>query len=407
MKGSLTYKFSDILSHLRILSIVGLGFSGVYVVGKFSLFIVVSALYMSVSLLEHKKIFFPSKYELLLTISLFVSFAYNFGHVKVVSFIFTLVYLFGMIAIWRRLTLEELVKAIKIIFFGFFIVTFLATILTPVLGLGGEDFLSRMLGVIFEPKAGKTRYFALSTEPSYAGIITSVAFLALSLYGNLSKKMQLVSWGMFLFMLGRFSSGYGMIVGAMVILYVTIVPNLKQIQKNWYKYLLVIPVGLIFILSSESVTERFIRIFDVFTKGSLIEQVVMLNEVDSSSFYRIAPLAIYLLEVKSYGMSTMFGHGAAASSYYFTEILQPYDDKDALFPAAFLPGFLYDYGIISFVLTVLAFLKFKIKSVFTWKLISVFLFLVIIFNSNFNTNLFWFVLTVINIPKFSAGNTLN
>lgn len=404
LKNSLKYKVSDVLSVLRILVIVGLGFSGVYVIGKFSLFIVVCALYMGLGVIEYKKVIIPTKFELLLTISLFLSFFLNFGHSKQISFVFTLVYLFGMISVWRRLTMDELIKGIKIVFFGFFIVTVLATILTPILGLGGEDLLSRILGVIFEPKVGRLRYFALSTEPSYAGIITSVSFLGLNLYGKLNKRMTLITWGMFLFMLARFSSGFGMIVGGMVILYVTIIPNLKQIQKNWYKYLLIIPVGFLFILSSEAVTERIGVILEVFTKGSLIEQVVMLNEVDSSTFYRIAPVAIYLLELKSYGISAIIGHGAAASSYYFTEILQPYDDKDALFPAAFLPGFMYDYGVVSFGLTILAFLKFKIKSSISWKLLSVFLFLVISLNSNFNTNLFWFVLTVINIPKFSAGN---
>ncbi|MDO1502197.1 hypothetical protein Q2T40_18850 [Winogradskyella maritima] len=141
-----------------------------------------------------------------------------------------------------------------------------------------------------------------------------------------------------------------------------------------------------------------VLVFIVSDTSNFVEE---LRYLDSSVHARVAPTFVYLTETDWLSYKTYFGHGASASEAYFSKVIYPEKwNTHMVFRPPFVPGFLYDYGFFGATL-VLIFLYDCIKGK---GLFFKGVFIILIINANFNTQLFWFVVTLLSISKITQAN---
>ncbi|GAA4941866.1 hypothetical protein GCM10023314_13610 [Algibacter agarivorans] len=260
-------------------------------------------------------------------------------------------------------------------------------------GLEGYFQSSGQLGILFDIRTHIFRYHSLSSEPSYAAIIVFVCFAVLN---DLVKiKKSLIWYGIIvLYMLLSFKSSMGfLILGVWFISQITF-------SKKYFIILgVIIFTGiLLFFFTSiggKSIDRLREIVFLLFSfKGSFMEN---LNLIDSSAHARIGPMIYYLQNMDFLYYKTYFGYGAGMSTPYFSTYIYPEAwNTDMIINTGFIPAFLYDFGIIGVSLVFrFIWLLVKFRNAF-FKII----FIIILLNSNFNTQLFWFTITIIALSSY-------
>ena len=186
-------------------------------------------------------------------------------------------------------------------------------------------------------------------------------------------------------MLLSFQSGYGIIL-----LFILVI--MKTSMRN---SIIIIIVGLLLIVGTllvkQTALNRVLNIISNLEPGRIED----LATIDHSASFRVLPTYHYIRNIDIRDLHFYFGYGAGQSSEFLIPFL--FNVKVDHYEGGFLPQFIYDYGIIFG----LAFALFLMRESIT-KLVSfeTFVFVLMITNANFNTQLFWVVITIFSYNKF-------
>ncbi|MBW1293901.1 hypothetical protein GBO31_00170 [Aquimarina litoralis] len=291
---------------------------------------------------------------------------------------------------------RQVVNILKAIFYSYFIVLIISQILVffDLVALKteiqGYYLLHGPLGIIYDESKSLYRYSSLSSEPSYACIIVIVIYYLLN---NLitKRKEKLILMSILFFMVFSFKSTIGIIL--ILVLAISFLKlNYRQLFYILITSILLILIISIFEIGTNSIL-RFKKLLSLLFSfdGNFLQN---LNSIDSSAYFRVAPFFYYIEKIDFLDLHFYLGYGANASQSYFSRLLFP-NHPEMIFSPQFLPGFLYDYGFFGALLVVYAiFKKVARRSVF-----EILLILLTLLNSNFNTQLFWFVVTCLFINK--------
>ncbi|OBQ54936.1 hypothetical protein JJL45_03345 [Tamlana sp. s12] len=407
----LVFKIENIVKIALGITIMFLGFSSLnaFTTGSISVSIFLICglcLVGAISVLKFKTPPFAKDFATLLGLYILLSSILNVNAVKltsvIYSFLFLIIYIYISYYSKQYLVVQDVIRIYKLIFFGFFIVL----VISQFIVLLGWEVLERpkgyfqstgQLGIQFNHVKGKYRFHSLSTEPSYAALIVIICFSIL--WELIKEKKKFVLLGiLMLYMLISFKSAIGFIA-----LFIWCISLVSWTKKHFFIIGFLVLIGLLLFLftniggqSIQRVREVVFLLFSF--SGNFFEK---LNLIDSSAYARIGPTYTYLKEMDLINYKVYFGHGAGESVPYFSKIVYPESwNSNMVFKPPFIPGFFYDYGIVGTLLVV----------VFIWNHIkkrSVFfkvVFLLILLNSNFNTQLFWFGLIAIMLCNYFEDN---
>lgn len=352
---------------------------------------------------------FKSTSLLLILLYILLSSLMNLDKVKwtsvIYSFLLVIYFLYLFFYSKKYLLERNFVHALKLVIIVFFIVLLISQLIVffdmqTLKGPKGFFQSSGQLGILYNNITNQYRYNSLSSEPSYAAIIVFASFAVLE--RHIDNNRKLIFYGVIvLYMLLSFKSSIGFLIFGIWVL--------SQLTFSKKLFLIVGVISLIFFLLffftdiGGRGIDRIRKVVFLFLKfdGNFIHN---LNIIDSSAYARIGPFLIYLQQIELLNYHTYFGHGAATSDYFFSRLFYPESwNTNLVFKAPFLPGFLYDYGFFG-VFLVIWFLWGLVKDM---NLFFKVILLIIMLNSNFNTQLFWYIIVIISISKYYLTNIHN
>lgn len=323
----------------------------------------------------------------------------NLHTTKLTSLIYSVVFLTAFLMIvngMKHVSKERFGLVLKAILILYFVNIMLAHVFI-VAGIS-PGFLSGLFQRTLEYGTDLQRPYGFSSEPSYAAFIVTLSFYALYALGEVRGRGAMFFYGtLMLLSVIVIHSMYGYLLATAIVIAVAT----RELPKRSTAFLLValLLVGAVTNLDTLfSSGDRFIRIVVGLLSGE-IHSVLDLNEVDSSLFMRIAPFVEYVNGVHLTDIHTFIGHGAMASTGFATEAFYEHmhiDTDSDLLRLGFLPSFLYDFGLVGAAIVLTWVFKRIIDN--DVPLASVF-FVSMLFNANFNTQLFWFVVIVLSMTK--------
>lgn len=393
--------------------ILFLAFTGLHMfkIGNisFSYYVIFSTLFIGlISILIYK--IPPIKNPLILLILLYIilSALINFNAFKFTSVMYSIMFLTFFIYIIyyskENLKINNFVWLLKFIIIAFFVIMIVSQIMVffdlhtlerPI----GYFQSTGELGIQFNHRTQSYRYYSLSTEPSYSAIIVMLSFIILRDLTEKKKKLLpyiFMVFYMFLF----FKSAMGFIIAFFYIL-----TQVKITKKQFliFGFLVLIAVSMFFFtdLGGKSVNRIREILALLFTDFSnFIEN---LRNIDSSAHARIGPTFRYFEQMDLLSYHTYFGYGAATSEPFFSKIIYPEAwNTHMIFRPPFIPGFLYDYGLVGAFLVCFFIWRLLKNTTLIFKIIVLF----VLINSNFNTQLFWFAIVIIELYKFFKKDDL-
>lgn len=247
---------------------------------------------------------------------------------------------------------------------------------------------------ILEPSG--YRFYSLSSEPSYAAFIVIVIFYSYTKFDP--RKRTLLAQDNFLmlilllYMIVMFRSGYGVVL--LGLLGFSYVGFSRQAITSYIIFLI---IGLILVNALPNFGP-FFRINNL-VKGFDINNLHAIQAIDFNVYVRLAPVLSYIETHPLDELTLYFGHGAGSSRSFVTpEIFAAYRGD---FVGGFFPAFFYDYGLLG-VSLVVYFLRSIISSFFSIEFVIV---LLMLFNANFNTQLFWFTVFCFTLNKYFSNKT--
>lgn len=381
--------------YLVLLSTVFVQFT---VEGKNFVFITFSILGWGVLTLLYSKSF-PRHVDIFLTaILLFMVFAsiFNYRDAQWISLVysvfFIISYFFYSNFISVEATEEDYSRLLKFIFMLYFMGLLAGQLylnfwgFSPLFATG--NMVHGKMGVALED--GQYRFYSFSSEPSYAAFIAITLFygiVRLSKNRFLFRESNLLFFLMLLYMLFFFRSVYAaLLLGSLLISF------LGFKKRALLAYGLVFFLGLLILTFLEDIpgASRIIRIVNYLD----IENPHTLASIDFSAYYRLAPLLHYFRIFDWQDIHYWIGHGPAASRHFV--VPETYLASQGEFLGGFIPSFFFDYGVLGAVL-VLIFIFRQLPGILSVPTVIVILML---FNANFNTQLFWFVVTILSLTEF-------
>ena len=397
-------KKHTIIEYLIILFIIFLAFTNVFVFKisdlPISLYVFFGPIFIVLfTLLKFKIPPLNNSIPILILLYILFSSFLNLTDVKITSIIYSLLfivyYIYLSFSSKENLSEEKFIWVLKFIIISFFIVLLLSQFivffnLEELKGPEGYFQSSGQFGILFNNRTNIFRYHSLSSEPSYAAIIIILCFAVLN---DLAKTRKSMYWygAIVLYMLIAFKSSIGfLILGTWIVSQVTFS------KKHFLILGTIIFVGLsLFFFTSiggKSIDRLREVVFLLLSfKGDFLQN---LNLIDSSAYARIGPLAFYLQGIEMFSYQTYFGFGASTSEVIFSNLIYPESwNARMVFKPPFLPGFLYDYGIFGVLLVFYLIWNLVKNQSFFFKII----FIIIMLNSNFNTQLFWFAFTLVSL----------
>lgn len=321
--------------------------------------------------------------------------AMNAGNTSWVSVAYSMIFIAAYVTLMngRRLirvdTFCWLLKAILVAYFA-------NVVIAQLLAFVGMP--NDLLGDLFpryvddqRPDLG-LRYYGFSNEPSYAAFVVVSSFLALlRLPRGLLGNDRLVYGGMVVYQIVVFGSVFG------YLLILAVAGGIAYRSMSRTRFIALVALALSVGAAADYSGEgRFGRIVNAVINFEL-SSTESLGNVDSSLFMRAAPVIEYFYSIELRDIHTYVGHGPKANEAQYTEIFAAWTGSDDIvFQTSFLPAFTYDFGILGagIVLFLLA------RMMAERRLSLEILFLVaLLFNANFNTQLFWFVVLVFAMTK--------
>lgn len=400
-------RIGNIIQHFIFILLLALAFTNVYafeIMGlQFSFYIVFGALFVVlISIIKLKTPPFYKNIAFFIFIYIITSSLINYTSFKITSiiysFLFVVYYIYISYYFKENLNLEKYLKALKIVLWSFFIILICAQIsvffdLQQIEKTGAYFQGVGELGVEYNFRTNTYRYFSLSSEPSYAAIIVLISFALLIKHITNKRELYLYTT-IVLYMILSFKSSIGFL--GLFFLFFSFI----KISKKYFPIIIfVILIILILFFFTEIGGKGVNRIRNIvflfFTEFNNFFEA--LNIKDSSAYARIGPFAEYIKDTDFLGYKFYIGHGSNASEAYFSKIVYPEVwNKDMVFRPPFIPGFLYDYGIFGVLLVGLFFWRLVRNKSFFYKAMI----LLVIFNSNFNTQLFWFLIVMITMDNY-------
>jgi hypothetical protein len=244
-------------------------------------------------------------------------------------------------------------------------------------------------------EGGVYRFYSFASEPSYAAFIVVLLYYSYILVdpqkGTLFKGKNLFFFFILIYMIVMFRSSYG------IILLMLILASYFGLSRS---ALLIYALGFVSVVIVFLFFEDFgplTRVMQI-AKGWDINNFDSLKSVDFNAYVRIAPMLQY---VKTHSLDNIYfyiGHGASASKKFV--IPQIYAAYRGEFVGGFIPAFIYDYGIIGFAL-VLLFVRSILPRLIS---VSAIIIVLMLFNANLNTQLFWFSMMCLMLNKHFLTN---
>ncbi len=340
------------------------------------------------------------KHQELIIILLYmvVSTLLNFESSKIISLVysafFILSFIFFVSIACECFTLDEYRNLLKTIFIIYFIVLILGQLyvyfdlFTPMPGYATHLPHGR-LGTLIEE--GKFRYYSLSSEPSYAAFMVVILYYSYIktdiLKGTLFKGQNLYMFLLLVYMILSFQSAYGIILLGLIVI------NYVGFTKTSILIYLFSAIALAFIFLFKLDIRAIDRVVAII-KNIDITNLHSLATIDFTAYFRVAPVLYYLGTISLTDIHFYIGHGSSASRYLV--VPETYLAYQGEFLGGFLPSFFYDYGIIG-AGSVLLFIKRIISKTI---LIPMAIFGLLLFNANFNTQLFWVAVTCFRMNWF-------
>lgn len=335
----------------------------------------------------------------------------NLSHVKVSSFIYTLVIIIEIILLYNIVYVMDTQKVKKVMkgIIGLYFFNILIATAIIMLHIYPNKYVLKIIQIYYFD--GRIRPYGFSDEPSYAAIILVFSlFLFLKCNDFKYQKSDFKWYLMGLLAIFLTGSSYGYLMLLILMLYffsrnrflfstIETIQRSKLFSKLELVVLVALCLGIVTIgisrvdFSNNKSINRLINITTTISQSneSVFEAVKRIAYTDGSASMRIMPTLLMIKEYKydSWG-GILFGHGAGQSTHFFTRLYN--DDKTLL---GFIPSFIYNYGLIGAGLFLLFFI-----SLFPRKKIVLFLlFFLFLFNADFNTQIFLFVLFTIMASK--------
>ncbi len=248
----------------------------------------------------------------------------------------------------------------------------------------------------YDAKADVYRLEGLSSEPSYAAIVVTVAWLSINRLQTAATMPANRWWraAAVLLMLLLFRSIYGLILAVLVLS--TLMPIGRKPHLRLSIAAVLSFIGLVAYLLADP-EGRLSRVVQAI--GSL--DIEDWNIVDSSSYMRFGPTYLMISDIDLLDIWTWLGRGAGASTAFFTDAFSgPVLEDGFVLQLGFFPGFVYDYGIFAS----MAFLIFAwliCRGPYRWQSFAIVL--LMLFNANINTQLLWFVLTCLALTTVDTA----
>lgn len=324
-----------------------------------------------------------------------LSFIINFRHTETNSFLYSVFYIATYVVLVSNfkfsVPVEKFRFALFIVLTAYFVLLLMGQIYV-LLGFFKGTYITKGLvhghfGTLYEAASG-FRYYSFSTEPSIAAFIvvtTMYVYLELDNQSTRLKTKDLLVWVMGIYMIIAFQSGYGVILFFAMLFF-------KLSLRN---SIILILTGILLVLVAVWIKLPVAdRIINILTSVNL-NDIEGLRTIDSSASYRILPFYYYLNNINLTDFHFYFGYGAGAGSEFLIPFL--FNVPVSEFQGGFLPQFLYDYGLI-FGLAFVIFIRREI--LMKWWSFDTFLILFLLTNANFNTQVFWFVITCFALRKW-------
>lgn len=334
------------------------------------------------------------KYVFVLLFFIILNIIININHISSLNtFLHSIYYLVVYIALLvnlSKITIDVFIRINKII-----LVVYLISVIVAFLVVSfsiKNEFLNDFFGVTYDHIYLQNRYYGFSSEPSYMAIIISFCFFSLLLVQRKGVEVNgFYKYFIIYLILILFSkSGYGFIYLLLILMY-AFADYLKK-YRILLPFLFVLSL-IIILFATKNTDSRFSKIIDViFTFDSFENKLELWNLADASSYYRIGPTFWMFDNIDFMSLKTFFGYGMGTDREFFLNFEVGYEGE--YLNLGFIPVFIYTNGIIPFVFFM--FFVFRlIRKNFSWILLM--LFVLILFNCGFATQLFWFVISLLTV----------
>lgn len=259
---------------------------------------------------------------------------------------------------------------------------------------GHEDFFNKIFADGF-------KFNALATEPSYAGIVIVYSFYSYiknqeiinqKSYDIFLLKKERIVWLVFVYEILTIGSSFGILLFLFLVL--TLIKNPKYLVGIVLMFTLFISLAVDF--GFVPLMRVIDTIIAVNFSGDDYSDLIL---ADHSASVRIIPILEFFKHLDFY---TIFGKGMDFSANYFPTIIPGVEeDTKAVW---LLPSFIIDNGIVCGLLLARIIYTNCIEKFLSFNMLTI---LLVLLNTSFNTQLFWFTLTLLTLNKYFSKNYIN
>jgi len=341
-------------------------------------FFVFPLYFISQRLVAKNSFFFVSKHTLnnvFLLSSLLSLVLFNLNNVallSLVNFMFFIIMAIILFNFLETLNVHEFLEILLNVLNIFFYITLINVVSYYIFQI---DTLSIFYS--FDSTSMYPHFHAIATEPSHAAFIILSSYLAYVILSKrndiyVSRKVHLIVLFMVVFFQSTF--GYLLYIGILIYLF----------SEKYYQYRhLMLPIlfGLLILTS-----DMYIAYFE---KLQGLYDLIITLDYDKSNYARIRTMALITLlndypSIELYNQ--IFGHGIGSSEFYVLKI------SDDLFSDGQFANFLYDFGIFGcIIIFTFIFINFSKCDIY----ISLYILILLIFNANISSQMYWWVLLML------------
>lgn len=335
---------------------------------------------------------------------MFTVFVWRFTESRPTSIAYSALFLLFFVAMMNGLPRWFSREAFAKVMQGILIAYFLNVVCAQLLELSGlrSGITQAVFQVNIDPRYDSVRYQGFSSEPSYAAFIVIAAYIAAHRLGRLSSARQFLLAILLLYLTASFQSVYGYLMFGPALLAV----HWKLLVRHRGLATAAGVIACVLLLSLPVAWEsgRFGRILTGIASNDMLDAGVI-GQIDNSTFIRVGTFLEYIIDADPLDPAVLFGHGAMSHMYSlgweYRQIIGINEAfNDQILRPGFNIGFLYDYGIAGTLLVILLVFRTAVRRVFS---IEAFIILMMFFNANFNTLLFWFIVTTFSACKLFEG----
>lgn len=325
-------------------------------------------------------------------IVLFISSLINFNSFRISTLLYTLMFLLTFVYYLKLIyntpiTIDLYIKIIKFIIGAYFVVLLIQQISVF---FNFKFILNFNAGTIKEYKLN-----SLAPEPSHSARFVMVLMYSYIIIKELlikrkynllfDLKSDLFIWIAFLYTMLTMGSSFA------IVLLLVFLLKFIEIKKILYLTPFIVFLGLLILNIESHSVERVVH----FSKAFFEFDKDLMIQTDLSAAIRVVPFMIYIDSFNLFDITTWIGYGIDYSSYLISVSMPGFIEGG--YAAGLIPGFLFDYGLVSFFMLFLIIRKFCLLKVFSFD--SAFLF-ILIFVSGINTQLFWICIFLFTTNKY-------